>query len=92
MAAAGFHMRTGCTCNPGACYGGRGRAGGEGGALWLQLPGGHPENRTGAEHAAALPSNMPSRRCHPNLAAADFLGVREEEVQEAAQLAQGNFS
>lgn len=21
MAAAGFHMRTGCTCNPGACYG-----------------------------------------------------------------------
>ncbi|PRW20464.1 Molybdenum cofactor sulfurase [Chlorella sorokiniana] len=42
MVAAGFHMRTGCTCNPGACYA--------------------------------------------------FLGVRDEEVQTAAQLAQGNFS
>ena len=30
MAAAGFHMRTGCTCNPGACYGGAQGAGMEG--------------------------------------------------------------
>ena len=42
LAAAGFHMRCGCTCNPGACYG--------------------------------------------------ALGVRDEEVAEAAREAGGNFT
>lgn len=35
LSEAGFHLRTGCTCNPGACY----NATGDGRAWWEVLGG-----------------------------------------------------
>lgn len=98
LAEAGFSLRCGCTCNPGACYGApAGRsAGPRSCAQWC----------TQLQHVAATPVAclhphalgchlLPAGSSLPRLVAdclpTGLLGVRDEEVRDAADQAQGNF-
>lgn len=85
LAEGGFHVRTGCGCNPGACYNATG-------APCLQPAGGlngcHAFAGAPVEWDVYGKQRLQERAVHCSVAA----GVSEEEVRRLAAGRQGDFS